>query len=108
MPCREGSRALPPLREKFPKGQTFGLQWRVVCQLRRPGLHAPRGRGAASQEEAEGQTAGDQGTKESAVEGPMERGDEAKDHEEQYDDNDESPSGDESSSSSGEPSKDDK
>ncbi len=67
-----------------------------------------RGRGAASHEEAEGQTAGDQGTREAAVEGPMERGDEAEDHKEQDEDDEESQSRDESSSSSGEPSKDDK
>ncbi len=67
-----------------------------------------RGRGAASQGEAERRTVGDQGTSKAAVEGPMERGDEAKDHKEQDDDNDESRSGDESSSSSGEPSEDDR
>ncbi len=66
----------------------------------------PQGRGAAPQEEAERQTAGDQGTSEAAVEGPMERGNEAKDHTEHDDDDEESRSGDESSSSSREPSDD--
>ncbi len=65
-----------------------------------------RGRGAASQGEAERRTVGDQGTSKAAVEGPMQRGDEAEEHKEHDDDDKESQSGDESSSSSGEPSDD--
>ncbi len=68
----------------------------------------PRGRGSASQGDAEGRTAGDQGTSEAAVHGPMQRGDEDEDHQDHDDDEDKSRSGDESSSSSGEASGDDK
>ncbi len=78
--------------------------------VRAPLTRAARsqGRGAASQEEAERRTAGDQGTSEAAVEGPMERGDEAEDHKEHDDDDEESQSRDESLSSSREPSEDEK
>ncbi len=50
----------------------------------------PRGRGAASQEEGEGWTAGDQGINEAAMEGPMERGDKAEEQDEEEDEDEES------------------
>ncbi len=64
-----------------------------------------QGRGAASQEEAERQTAGDQVASKAAMEGPMEKGDEAEEQDEEEDNNN-SRSGNKSSSSSGEQSKD--
>ncbi len=60
----------------------------------------PQGRGAASQEEAKGQTARDQGTSKAAMEGPTERGDEPEDQDEEEDKDKESQSGNKSSSSS--------
>ncbi len=70
---------------------------RVVCSW---------GRGARTQEEAEGRTAGNQGANEAAVEGPAERGDKADEQKEEADNNEDSPSSNESDSSSGEQSKD--
>ncbi len=61
-----------------------------------------QGRGATTQEEAEGRTAGDQETNKAAVQGPAERGDE----EEEEDNDEDSPSSDKSDSSSGDQSKD--
>ncbi len=59
-----------------------------------------RGRGAASQEEAEGWTARDQGTIKAAVIGPRERGEGEEQQQEEEDDEGEDK--DKSSSSSGE------
>ncbi len=64
------------------------------------------GRGAASQEEAEGQTAKDQGTSKEAMEGPTERGDKAEEQDEEEDEDKDSCCSDNSSNSCGEHSKD--
>ncbi len=100
MPCCKGSQTLPPLLETFL--QEANLWFAMARSVPAPSTRVarPRGRGAASQEKAEGQTARDQGTSKAAVEGPTERGDEPEIQDEEEDNDEESQSGDKSSSSS--------
>ncbi len=76
---------------------------RIVPALSTRGA-CPQGRGAAQQEEAEGWTAGDQGTNKAAVEGPAERGGETEEEEEDKDDESRKGDNDKKSSSGGEES----
>ncbi len=85
---------LPPLLETFL--QEANLWFAMARSVPAPSTRVarPQGRGAASQEEAEGWTARDQGTSKAAMEGPAERWDEAEEQEEEEDEDKESGSSD--------------